>query len=159
MPKSAIVRQELFDAQRGVCHYCRAQMTMTHGDLMCTIEHIKPRSRGGKNNRENLVGACWQCNGIRGSMDYDVFVANYAAILADRTLPKIRRIRFAIQGSGLANPAATLIRLREKQAVKANKMLDAHQVGTAMVEIMANWYRDHPGEMPPARWDFSAIAA
>lgn len=37
-----------------ICGYCRAPAT--------TIDHVKPRSQGGKNLWENLVSACLKCN-------------------------------------------------------------------------------------------------
>src|ERR1051325_8818606 len=31
-----------------------------------TIDHVKPKSRGGTNARDNLKVACFRCNGIKG---------------------------------------------------------------------------------------------
>lgn len=43
------------------CAYCGAR----HGRL--TIDHIIPRSRGGKDNFENCVACCKRCNNHKGS--------------------------------------------------------------------------------------------
>ncbi|MFB2554823.1 HNH endonuclease [Herbiconiux liangxiaofengii] len=44
------------DGQR--CGYCGASAT--------TIDHVHPRSRGGKDTWENLVACCLRCNNIKG---------------------------------------------------------------------------------------------
>ncbi len=44
------------DAMR--CGYCGGHAT--------TIDHIQPRSRGGKDSWENLVACCLRCNNIKG---------------------------------------------------------------------------------------------
>ena len=44
----------------GLCAYCREQRATT-------IDHIKPRCKGGSNLRSNLVPACVDCNHSKGS--------------------------------------------------------------------------------------------
>ncbi|WP_066040883.1 HNH endonuclease [Herbiconiux solani] len=44
------------DNQR--CGYCGASAT--------TIDHVHPRSRGGKDTWENLVACCLRCNNVKG---------------------------------------------------------------------------------------------
>ncbi len=50
---------------RGRCWYCGR-----HAD---TIDHAKPRSRGGKNLDYNLLPACWECNNEKGDMTISEF--------------------------------------------------------------------------------------
>lgn len=40
------------------CGYC--------GNAATTIDHVQPRSRGGKDTWENLVACCLKCNNIKG---------------------------------------------------------------------------------------------
>jgi 5-methylcytosine-specific restriction endonuclease McrA len=40
------------------CGYCGAHAT--------TIDHVQPRSRGGKDSWENLVACCLRCNNLKG---------------------------------------------------------------------------------------------
>lgn len=40
------------------------QMTM---NMVITVEHLDPRSQGGKNNPDNLILVCHRCNFTRGS--------------------------------------------------------------------------------------------
>lgn len=41
------------------CAYC--------GDHATTIDHVHPRSKGGKNTWQNMVAACLKCNHKKGS--------------------------------------------------------------------------------------------
>jgi len=43
------------------CAYCG------RSDLPLTIDHVIPRSHGGKDTWENLVAACYRCNNKKGN--------------------------------------------------------------------------------------------
>jgi len=45
------------------CQYCGAMPSRRE----LTIDHVLPRSRGGKTTWENVVTACQKCNGRKGS--------------------------------------------------------------------------------------------
>lgn len=47
-----------------ICQYCSKQLN----SKSATIDHIIPRSKGGKNNWVNTVVACRDCNCKKGSM-------------------------------------------------------------------------------------------
>ncbi len=44
---------------KGVCAYCAGRAT--------TVDHVVPRSRGGRSTWTNTVAACEACNGRKGS--------------------------------------------------------------------------------------------
>ena len=52
----------LFYAQRGRCAYCQRRISLREA----TLDHVKPRSRGGSNAVKNLVCACLTCNWLKG---------------------------------------------------------------------------------------------
>ena len=56
IPKS--VRFEVFKRDKFTCQYCGAAAP----DVILEIDHIKPVSKGGKNDILNLVTACKDCN-------------------------------------------------------------------------------------------------
>ena len=56
-------RQNIFRRDGGTCQYCG-----TNKDL--TLDHVVPRSKGGKSTWTNLVTACKKCNSIKG--DYSL---------------------------------------------------------------------------------------
>ncbi len=53
------------------CAYCGLKFSEK---LPATVEHIKPRSKGGASNIKNYVAACPSCNGDKGDMNLDIFI-------------------------------------------------------------------------------------
>ena len=47
----------------GLCAYCRCNRATT-------LDHIKPRSKGGSNLRSNLLPTCLECNHSKGSENW-----------------------------------------------------------------------------------------
>ena len=47
----------------GMCAYCRDERATT-------VDHVKPKSKGGSNLRSNLVPCCVECNHSKGSQDW-----------------------------------------------------------------------------------------
>ena len=63
MPEKRITSQEKHDVMeraKGCCEYCRSQVRFAMQPF--SVEHIVPRSRGGKTELENLALACQGCN-------------------------------------------------------------------------------------------------
>lgn len=60
MPVAAVTfsRRNIFKRDHNACQYCRKQF---HTEDL-TIDHILPRSRGGKSTWENCCAACLPCN-------------------------------------------------------------------------------------------------
>ncbi len=89
-------RNNLFRRDKGECQYCGSKKQLT-------IDHIIPRSKGGKTNWTNLVTACHRCNAVKGDKSPDqagmhlrsvpfkpsltYFLAEYAARQASEWLP------------------------------------------------------------------------
>jgi 5-methylcytosine-specific restriction endonuclease McrA len=57
-------RQNIFKRDSHQCQYCG-----THEDL--TLDHVMPKSRGGKSSWDNLVTACRSCNSKKGDYTPD----------------------------------------------------------------------------------------
>jgi len=56
-------RHSIRYAWGGMCCFCRE-------DRATTVDHLKPRSRGGSDLRSNLVPCCHSCNQDKGSQDW-----------------------------------------------------------------------------------------
>lgn len=56
-------RQGLFVRDNGQCGYCLRRLNLQDS----TIDHIIPRSRGGKHIWENLILCCKKCNTKKGN--------------------------------------------------------------------------------------------
>ena len=57
-----LTRTNLFIRDHGKCQYCEKKLNKTR----FTIDHIIPRSKGGKTSWENLVACCAKCNTYKG---------------------------------------------------------------------------------------------
>jgi 5-methylcytosine-specific restriction endonuclease McrA len=55
-----MTRQNIFKRDNNTCVYCGKQSDLT-------LDHVLPKSRGGKTHWENLVTACKRCNSEKGS--------------------------------------------------------------------------------------------
>lgn len=53
-----VTRRSILARDQYVCQYCHAKLPATG----LTIDHVIPRSRGGRNTWENLVACCAPCN-------------------------------------------------------------------------------------------------
>jgi len=51
------------------CHCCQESLNFSQ----CTLDHIRPKSRGGDDSDSNLVLACQDCNGLKGALTEDEF--------------------------------------------------------------------------------------
>lgn len=54
-----LTRHGVLRRDRGVCAYC--------GDKASTLDHVVPRSRGGRHDWDNVVACCIRCNGRKGN--------------------------------------------------------------------------------------------
>lgn len=74
--------EELCEIQRWQCHYCNRHMRRKanpkHPGREATLDHLLPVSRGGKNQRGNLVAACRSCNQAKGAMTTEEFLSRRA---------------------------------------------------------------------------------
>ncbi len=57
-----LTRRNIYARDRGRCHYCGKSFPSRE----LTIDHVVPRSLGGKDQWENLVSACSNCNARKG---------------------------------------------------------------------------------------------
>lgn len=60
-------REAIFERDGHSCVYCGST-----DDL--TLDHVKPRCKGGPTNAENCVTACRSCNLAKGSEQVEVFL-------------------------------------------------------------------------------------
>lgn len=70
MRKVTLSRQNVFRRDDFKCVYCSSK-----DDL--TLDHVFPRSKGGKNSWANLATSCGTCNMRKGDMDLEDFLVKY----------------------------------------------------------------------------------
>jgi 5-methylcytosine-specific restriction endonuclease McrA len=78
-------RKNVLKRDRNTCQYCGARDQLT-------IDHVLPKSRGGRDSWENLVTACVSCNNRKGdrtpeeagmALDREPFRPSYVMFLRD----------------------------------------------------------------------------
>jgi 5-methylcytosine-specific restriction endonuclease McrA len=70
--------KEFRKKHKGKCFYCKRMVKVKHvqrnDPLRATLDHVVPRSHGGKDSRKNLVLACFQCNQAKGRIGAEEFM-------------------------------------------------------------------------------------
>jgi 5-methylcytosine-specific restriction endonuclease McrA len=64
-----ILRRVLLKRDGPTCHYCNVETIVGAQNISreCTVDHVVPVSRGGKDELENLVISCRSCNSRKGA--------------------------------------------------------------------------------------------
>ena len=70
--------EDIFARDRGRCVYCgvktlRLRRGLHRSPDRATLDHVIPKSQGGRLIRENLVLACQACNNERGTLEAGEF--------------------------------------------------------------------------------------
>lgn len=63
------MKSEIIDKSGGKCFYCG----ITLDDDLIEFDHVHPFSKGGKDNFENLVAACYLCNSYKSDKTLEEF--------------------------------------------------------------------------------------
>ena len=63
-------RYTVLNRDNFMCHYCRCKLTM---DSM-TYDHKIPQAHEGPDDIDNLVASCEECNTLKGTIPYHIFV-------------------------------------------------------------------------------------
>ena len=87
-------RITLYSRDRHMCAYCG---DVSHTDRGLTIDHVQPKSRGGKNTWTNCVTACRPCNHHKGNRTPEeakmqLLYVPYAPTVHERMLLENRKI-------------------------------------------------------------------
>ena len=71
------VRQLVVDRYGSTCFYCQKPISVDAEDQAArlTVDHLRPRSKGGRNILGNLRPACVPCNHEKGDDDPDPWLA------------------------------------------------------------------------------------
>lgn len=59
-----LTRRSLFNRDGGICQYCGTEVSK----YSFTVDHVVPRSKGGKSDWKNMVVACRECNNRKDDM-------------------------------------------------------------------------------------------
>lgn len=62
--KVVLSKENIFRRDGNKCAYCESKYNLT-------IDHIHPKSKGGKDTWENLISACFRCNARKGDLSLE----------------------------------------------------------------------------------------
>ena len=95
----ALTRQNIFRRDNFECQYCGSRKDLT-------LDHVIPRSKGGKSTWNNLVTACKRCNAKKGDFNpekagmilktkpfkpsYVLFLRNFSGMFCDEWKPYLK---------------------------------------------------------------------
>ena len=70
MKASKETRQEVYARFNGRCAYCNKKLFLNSANAAknMTLDHFRPRSKGGRDEIKNLVASCADCNSRKGNM-------------------------------------------------------------------------------------------
>lgn len=80
--RDSVLRQQLFERDRWLCHYCGEQVQVHNA----TLDHLVPVSKGGSGIPENLATCCLLCNSIKSGKTYEEAAPAILASLRERRL-------------------------------------------------------------------------
>jgi len=65
VPRRTIIysKRLVYERDKWTCQYCKTQLSRSNA----TIDHVTPRSKGGKSSFENCVASCEVCNKIKSN--------------------------------------------------------------------------------------------
>lgn len=76
-------KQSIKDAWGG-CAYCGRTHGSSGEEISLTLDHVRPRSKGGNSLRSNLVAACTRCNVSKASEEWKEWYSRQPFYCADR---------------------------------------------------------------------------
>jgi len=95
-----------------VCSYCG--ITFTNKNQK-TLDHCKPKSKGGKRTLGNIVVCCTKCNGLKANIPFHVWIRDYKI--------KAALMRYLIYMEGFKKDYTKLIFEKIKKAEKCHQMI------------------------------------
>jgi 5-methylcytosine-specific restriction endonuclease McrA len=63
----AVSRKSIMERDGHACQYCREKLPVSK----LTMDHVTPKSRGGRTSWENMVACCYPCNNRKGNRTPD----------------------------------------------------------------------------------------
>lgn len=68
--KTKLILKRKLHYEKPVCCWCNVPLDYDKA----TLEHLTPKSQGGKLNKQNIALACYGCNSRRGMLSIDEFL-------------------------------------------------------------------------------------
>jgi hypothetical protein len=119
-------RFEIFKRDSFQCQYCGASAP----EVILEIDHIKPVSKGGKNDIVNLITSCFDCNRGKGNRELS------DNSVARKSIDEIRRQKERLEQSKMiVQWKEESLKVEDYQLEKIRDILDNTQDGYIVSEI------------------------
>jgi hypothetical protein len=83
-----LVRMAIIRVYKATCQYCGQE----YGESFLAVDHIDPRSKGGKDDLNNYTLACSNCNNQKSGFDLEKPGRSFLLTLAKKKKPRIERL-------------------------------------------------------------------
>lgn len=132
---SQSIRQQVILDANQCCEYCQTQQRLTGMPLV--IDHIIPRSMGGRSDRPNLAASCYRCNEFKGvrTMAIDPLTGEQVALFHPRQQTWIEHFAWTEAGILIAGLTVT-----GRATVDALKLNNEYVVESRKIWVAENWH-------------------
>lgn len=95
MPESNLTKKMV---DLNVCHFCSTPLN----DFSRTVDHLQPKSRGGKLSNNNKVPSCKPCNQLKANMTVKEFkrfieaLIHYETTSYNKRVGHLKKMRFNV---------------------------------------------------------------
>lgn len=83
-------REAIYARDNYSCSYCGVDLNLQGGVL--TLDHVKPREKGGRDWNNNLVTSCLSCNSTKKNMSLNSFARYMSEITGQEFKEIINRV-------------------------------------------------------------------
>jgi hypothetical protein len=145
MSITAEARRTIRQRANAACEFCGVTETDTGGEL--TIDHFRPKTKGGSDELDNLLYCCHRCNQYKADYwptqpDDPVLwhprhdpIETHLLLLADGTLYPITATgAFTLKRLRLNRPPLVAYRLRQQSQTEEHRLLARYRDLVAMLE-------------------------
>jgi hypothetical protein len=145
MSITAEARRAIRQGANAACEFCGVTETDTGGEL--TVDHFRPRTKGGSDELDNLLYCCHRCNQYKADYwptqpDDPVLwhprhdpIETHLLLLADGTLYPITATgAFTLKRLRLNRPPLVAYRLRQQSQTEEHRLLARYRDLVAVLE-------------------------
>ena len=135
MAISSLLRKQVLSRSNYYCEYCKTSSRITGMPLI--VEHVYPKSLGGKDHESNLAAACYRCNEFKGVKTHGIDPAS--GYIVELFHPRIQVwdehftwVNGGVSVAGLSD--------RGRATVIALRLNNEDVVSARMLWVLAGWH-------------------
>lgn len=105
--------EDLWEAQSGKCFYCETEMLkeISNNPISASLDHIKPKEKGGNTSPNNLILCCRNCNMSKNTDSLEKWWKNqsfyknnkHKILLFYQSFPNLEGLKFLLENQNYAH--------------------------------------------------------